>query len=34
VNNAIIHKKDFPTWNKYVKSIKQFYNDQIILIKS
>ncbi len=31
VNNAIIMKQEFDSWNECIKAIKKFYKDQIIL---
>jgi len=33
IDNAVIRKKDFKTWNTCIKSLKQFYNDPLVLIK-
>ncbi len=33
IDNAIVKKSEFKTWNKCIKEINKFYNDQIVLIK-
>ena len=34
IPNAVIRKAEFKSWNKVVKDLRKFYNDQIVLIKS
>ena len=33
IPELILKKKDFPEWNKLMKSIRNFYKDQIVLVK-
>jgi hypothetical protein len=33
IDNGIIPKKDFLTWNSCIKDIRKFYNDQIVLVQ-
>jgi Transglutaminase-like superfamily len=33
INDLILKKKDFPEWNKIMKSIRAFYKDQVVLVK-
>ena len=33
VHTPILKKKDFDSWNLFVKNINKFYNDQVVLVK-
>jgi transglutaminase-like putative cysteine protease len=34
INKAIIRKSEFNDWNKFIKEINKFYNDQVVLEKN
>ncbi len=33
INKPIIRKSEFADWNKFIKDINKFYNDQVVLVK-
>ena len=34
INKPILLKSEFETWNKFIKEINTFYNDQVVLVKN
>jgi hypothetical protein len=34
VNKPVLFKSEFESWNKFIKDISTFYNDQVVLIKN
>jgi hypothetical protein len=34
VNKPVLLKSEFEAWNKFIKEINTFYNDQVVLVKN
>jgi len=34
VNKPVLFKSEFESWNKFIKDINTFYNDQVVLVKN